>query len=456
MTNSECASRRTLTLPADSIDFRPNTMVGSYKIDSMMFEGSQTTLFRVHDRASTPYVMRVYFDGCTPKKKLTDSLLNSRDEKVCKIISAGTHAGHDYDIVPVLKPIPDIRMLSEREQIKLIENEAEAIKAFHKTGFCHRDIKREHFMVSDNGNIVLVDIASALENGSVAIQLPSQFLPRDAYTGTVRPEDDLFSFGVAILEQFLPMWLDGKTRSQIIECLFSSRELEQAIAQIPSFFRNSVRKLLSDNPDSRSECEWFRKGRAPIPQANVIHQDNRNAVQLTKLVRQELLAVAVYCNPEVFNATVRKAAKRIDFFDSNSLTSFLTFLQNIPKAREEKNYTTLNESNVISALNERVITDQSCLSRNDPIRTLHKFERNNILYIFDMQLINELDRRGSQISEQKEKRALAILKAIGIIIGVLACIAAAIAVIIIVLYVLFYIIAMIVVIGVICAIINGS
>lgn len=450
------ASRRTLIEPKKSIYFSPCREIDGFIIDSLMAEGSQATLFRVHDRASVRYVMRVYFDGCSPQRELTDTLFNTSNEKLCPVKKCGIHAGHEYDIVPELKNLSDIRNLPEREQKQLLKAEADSVKAFHATGFCNLDIKKEHFMRDASGQVKLIDIASARKIGSPVPENLSQFLPGNAYTGTVRPENDLYSFGIAILEQFLPDLFAGKTRAQITQMVLSSAALQAAADLIPAVFRDDVKLLLSDAPDMRSQCVWFRP---PSEQVNAAPERRRerryNLSLLTEDVKYELLAVAVYCSPEVFNTTVKKAARHIDFKNAESLSSFLTFLRSIPKASAQVNYTTLSSVNVLRALKSEVVTNSGRLSKNDPIKTLEELQRNGVLYIFDRQLINRLDEQSAEISAQREKRAFAALKIIGIILGVIAAIGIAIAIIAAVIYLLIYVIIIVAILAFVCALLDG-
>lgn len=455
MSDPAFTSRQTLTMPRESIAFAPGTVIGDYKIISLLAEGSQATLFQVCDQASAPFVLRVYFDGCAPDRTLTAKLLNANDERICQVLTHGEYDGHIYDVVPLLRALPDIGCLPEQEQDHLLAEEAEAIKRFHSTGFCHLDIKREHFM-SDGQHVKLIDIGSAIKIGSSAPETHSQFLPLSAYTGTVNPADDLFSFGIAILEQFLPHWLEGEDNAQIGTILACAEELQKAIAQLPSRLREDVQLLLSDAPDVRITSRWFRPGTETDTGPCTARVQPGSLSKTLEAVRHELLAVAVYCAPEVFVTTVKPAGAHVDFQSAASVQSFLSFLQSIPKGNTQVNYTTLTYDNVMQALQEQVIIEHRKLSKGDPIRTLHHYQQKHILYIFDRQLIDRLDEQGVEISNERDKRAFAVLKTIGIVLGVLLALCVAVAVIIAVLYILLYVIGILIIIGIICAFIRSS
>lgn len=465
MTEAEFAARRTLILPAKSIEFAPGTAIGEYTVSSLMAEGSQATLFRVNDRARTAYVMRVYFDGCAPEEELTRALLGSGNAALCSVKSTGEHDGHQYDVVPSLRSLPNISALTENEQIKLLEAEASAIKSFHETGFCHYDIKAEHFMCDSSGVVKLIDIGSAKKAGAPAPENPSMFLPPDAHSGTVKKESDLFSFGVAILEQYFPNMLKGKSRAEISRFVASFSELQNAAERLPPFIKEEVKLLLSDDPGVRNECEWFSRGRRGAARRrsaesaercfNSPREKFKSLNQLTAAVKQELLAVAVFSSPEAFAVTAKNAARSVDFQSSSSLSAFLTFLRGIPKSTHQVNYTSVTADNAISALKGEIITDCGLLSKANPAKTLRNFKKREVIYIFEKQLIEELDEQSVTISQEKERRAFAALRIIGIVLGIILGIGVAIAAITAIIYILISVIIGVFIIVFICALLEA-
>lgn len=67
------------------------------------------------------------------------------------------------------------------------------------------------------GNVVLIDIGSAAKIGTVYTKKISQFAPNELYSGKFSKESDYFSFGISILEQYIPDFFKNKTREEIIE-----------------------------------------------------------------------------------------------------------------------------------------------------------------------------------------------------------------------------------------------
>lgn len=456
MANSH-SGRPTLTMPRNSIDFAVGTAVGQYRISSLLREGSQATLFVVTDNTGKRLVMRVYFDGMAPDQGLSRRLMNTAGAHLCRILAIGEHGGHQYDVVPLLRDIPDIRMLSKEAQAALIKEEAEAIRAFHRLGYVHMDLKKEHFMATETGAVCLVDIGSAKRSGAPHPGDPSQFLPADAYTADARKETDLFSFGVALIEQYCPDWLAGKDRNAIIQALRDQAGIARMIGKLPESLRADVKALLSDNPEARRTCTWFSvrapQGAAAQPPRQRIKKAEADLIMLC--LKKELLIIASCCDPQIFTQKVQRTARAVDMGDPYAVLAFLNYLKAIPRSTQPRNYTNLTEESVLASLTANVVVSVGALSRNDPIRTLKKYQRQNVLYIYDKQLIREMDRDGAVIANKHNEIAWATLKIIGIIIGVIAAVAVAVAIIIALVYVLVILVCIGLVVAVLCAFLSS-
>ena len=445
------SERQTLTVPRESIDFAVGTEIGPYRISSLFREGSQSTLFIVTDAAEKQCVMRVYFDGMDPPKELHRRLLQTTDINVCRILAKGEHGGHAYDVVPLLRKIPDIRTLSDEAQAALIKEETQAVKSFHRLGFVHLDIKKEHFMLTESGNICLVDIGSAKSLGAAAPAFPSQFLPADAYTSEVRKESDYYSFGIALIEQYCPDWLAGKDRDTIRRLLRDEDGVTWLIERLPAAIQRDVQTLIADNPEARKSCSWFSETpqQTAKPVRPSISKEQYDLIILC--LKKELLTIASCGAPQVYVRNVKNAATTVRLNDPYSALAFLNYLKTIPRNTQPCNYTNLTEETVLPSLTSGIETSVSELSQKDPIRTLRKYQRQNIFYIYDRHLIEEMDREGAVIANKHDEIAWATLRIIGIILGVIAAIAVAVAIIIALIYILVFLLCVAIVVGIICA-----
>lgn len=445
------SERATMDTPKESVSFAPGTAVGQYRISSLLQEGSQATLFVVSDNANRKYVMRVYFDGMAPEENLLQRFMNSNDPHICKVLAVGEHDGHVYDVVPLMHELPDIRSLSQAAQTALIKDEVEAVKAFHRSGYAHLDVKKEHFMLTAEGHVCLVDLGSAQCIGANAPAFPSQFLPADAFSGRIRKESDYYSLGVALIEQYYPEWLCGKDRASVIRELRDEQAVLNALSHLPERVRDAVKLLLSDNPDARNTCAWIsgQRNRAADPIRTTISKADAELIMVC--LKKELLLTATCCAPQVYTQNVQRVARNVNLNDPVSALSFLNYLKTIPRNARQINYTNLTEESVIPSLHQNVVVSVQELSQSNPIGTLRKYQRKDILYIFNKQLIEEMDRQGAVISNKHDETAWAVLRVIGIILGVLAAIALIVIAIIALIYIFIGLLCILFVVIVFCA-----
>ena len=445
------SARSTLEVPARSVDFAAGTVIGNYKISSLLAEGSQSTVFNVVDvRNSSTCIMRVYFDGEKPDEELVRKLENASDRSLCAILSKGTHGGHYYEIIPKLGALPDIRRMTPAQQDNLIRHEVNAIKAFHSLGFLHLDIKHEHFLLN-NGYVVLVDIGSAAKIGKSGIRTLTQFSAPEEYSGTYRNESDLFSFGIAILEQFIPDIFNGKSRQEITQLIFDREWIAESLGKIPDRLKADVASLLSDNPSARNRNRWFGETQTVTSEPNR-RTTTGDITALKNEVVSKLMRIVSGSSSEVFRS-VQRAALNLRIDDITSMTAFSRFLDTV-RIDNESNYTNITSENVLDAVCSTIVTSAEDLSKRSPVRSLKRMAKNGTYYLFSKELIDTLDFNAAKKANLKNKTAWSILKGIGYVIGAIVALAAGIALIALVLYLLWQLIKIIFFVALLCGIIS--
>lgn len=449
--NVSVSARNTLDVPARSIDFA-GTLIEKYKVSSLLSVGSQSTVFNVVNiQNGATCVMRVYFDGEKPDEELVRKLENVSDRSLCPVFNKGTHGGHYYEIVPKLRTLPDIRRMPPVQQDNLIAHEVNAIKTFHLLGFLHLDIKKEHFMLNNNGYIALVDIGSAAKIGARGIRTLTQFSAPENYSGTYRKESDLFSFGIAILEQFLPDIFNGKSRREITQLIFNPDWISESVRKLPERLQNDVASLLSDNPAARNRNRWFSE-----PQTVTTTAARRPVAcdisTLKSEIVSKLMNIVSSASSEIFRS-VQRAAVNLRTDDIASMTAFSRFLDTV-HIDNESNYTNITSENVLDAVCSTVVTSVQEISKKNPVSSLKRMAKNGTYYLFSKELIDSLDLSAAQTNNLKNKTAWSILKGIGFVIGAIAAIAAGIAIIALALYILWQIIKAIIVVAIVCGVIG--
>ena len=447
-------NRATLDIPSESIRFRSGQKIDGYTIDKLVFEGSQSQSFSIKNEGDK--IIKVYYIGEEPDKELVRQLCRQSNPSLLHIYRYGIYAEHFYCIEKRYQNIPSDSLRKK----ELTEKEKAAIRAFHSLGFAHLDIKKEHFMCDEKGNVVLIDIGYAHRLKSRFNKTPSCFSAPEIYAGNYSKESDYYSFGITVLEQFFPDLFRNKTKQEIRAFVNSDKPLKAA-ERLPESVREDVKKMLADNPSSRA----LDKAEKPVQTKSIVKstpcsqpkQTNLSLAELKPLLIYEVLELAHKGDVKVFQNKVMSVLKGISWNNPGSVNAAYTYLKSVPRSSAEKNYTNLCGKNINRFFEKlKVYTTPNRLHLHNPFKYFRRLRLFKKFYVMDKEFVQQLDKKGSEIAALNEKRAWAILKGIGITLGVLCAIAVAIGIIIAILYILAIIIGIIIVFCVIAGLIAAA
>ncbi|MFC1502309.1 protein kinase [bacterium] len=129
------------------------------------------TIHEIHDEGENPFIVMEYVEGLSLRERIKDEGL-----RIKEVIEYAIQIG-------------------------------EALKAAHKKGVVHRDVKSENIMVTETGQVKVMDFGLAKLRGSVKLTKSSSTVGTMAYMSPehlqgkdVDRRTDIFSFGVVLYE----------------------------------------------------------------------------------------------------------------------------------------------------------------------------------------------------------------------------------------------------------------
>ena len=190
--------RSTLKLPSRTQTFSVGKMFNGYRIAGVLSIYKQKTVFRLDRNA----VLCVRHSGY----KLPEDLLNplmQNTRGLVRILHSGTHDGCFYTIDEALKSLPRFSSLDTDTKKRLVKEMADAVNQLHNLGYCHLDIKPEHFGLDRSGHIRMIDLDSARKyNGRLTscatIEYSTHYAAPEVFSQRFGTASDIFSLGVTI------------------------------------------------------------------------------------------------------------------------------------------------------------------------------------------------------------------------------------------------------------------
>jgi len=154
------------------------------------------------------------------------------------------------------------KQLAEADVLKLAMGLAQGLRFLHKYGVCHKDVKPDNIMITDEGVVKLLDLGFA-ENyrafrlfrpsleGSLPYMAPEMFVTKRA-----TPKTDMYGLGCTMYEcaaGFQPF--GGMSDAEIVSKQTNPRlappPLRQANRRISVFTENTILTALQKDPDKR-------------------------------------------------------------------------------------------------------------------------------------------------------------------------------------------------------------
>lgn len=213
--------------------------------------------------------------------------------------------------------------LSLPEILRVIEPVASVLDAAHAMGVVHRDLKPSNVMITDEGNVKVLDLglAKVSEMGAGVTRLtmtgqilgtpyymsPEQWgeLPRDG-NEEIDGRTDVYSLGVVIYQLTtgeLPFQGDSAVTLRRAHCHQKPRPLEEIDASIPAAWSSAVLRAMSKDRNDRQgkPGELARELRAALGGIEPAEIEAREAAPML-IINHKATLPAVHATPQNPNA----------------------------------------------------------------------------------------------------------------------------------------------------------
>jgi serine/threonine protein kinase len=254
--------------------------IGEYRIISLLGKGGMGEVFRAVDPATGQQIaIKVMSSDATAsadnksrfhRESKTISAIDH--ENVIKILQTGEHEGKPFIAMELVegKSLEDIlrgrQGLSPVHSIKIILEVARGLKAAHDIGIVHRDIKPSNIILSNDGNVKILDFGLAkiftdsemtqLTSTGIIMGTPKYISPEQGKGEPVDCRSDIYSLGVTLfhcLSGRIPF--DGTTPMEIIIKHIQAPlpSINRLVPELPYSLGDVLSKMLHKNRSFRHQ-----------------------------------------------------------------------------------------------------------------------------------------------------------------------------------------------------------
>jgi len=251
--------------------------ISHYKILEKLGEGGMGVVYKAEDTKLDRMVALKFLPSHLIKSE-TDKARFLQEAKaasainhpnVCVIHDIQEHDGQQFIVMEYVKgkTLRDVVgthgdvHLPMKDAIELAIQIAEALRAAHEKGIVHRDIKSENIMVTETGQVKVMDFGLAKLRGSVKLTKSASTIGTIAYMSPehiegkdVDARTDIFSFGVVLYEMLtgqLPF--KGEYDSAMMYAIVNEEPepVQKHRSDLSSELLHVLSRALEKNPDKR-------------------------------------------------------------------------------------------------------------------------------------------------------------------------------------------------------------
>jgi len=261
-----------------SDEFTPGSVFASrYKILSLLGKGGDSTVYRATDNSTNNDVALKILKVKTEEdvfsgqfERETTQLAKLDHSNIVKLLDHGCHEGVFYVVTEFIdgQSLGDIikqSPLMEESAVDLGLEIADALSYMNSSGIVHRDIKPDNILISDEGEVKIVDFGLSREEDQQTVSIKGEMFGTPQYLAPeyidgkkLTVKTDIYSLGVTLFymvsgvlpfQAGTPMALLSKQLNE------QPPMLNKISSDISEEFADIVNAMLAKDPEARISLE---------------------------------------------------------------------------------------------------------------------------------------------------------------------------------------------------------
>ncbi|MGN1338859.1 MAG: serine/threonine-protein kinase [Oscillospiraceae bacterium] len=186
------------------------TLPGGYVINRRLNAPAGEADIYICERDGCEYVAKIYRRAIAVKSEVIAALQEVHCPYVAPLYRSDVFGGLPFEILPYYRngSLLGRRFSFEELKRRIIPELNEALAALHDVGVIHKDLKPSNIMLTDSGDIAIIDfgISSVQSSGSTVVVTSTGMTPEYSAPETFRKlfleESDYYSLGITLYELF--------------------------------------------------------------------------------------------------------------------------------------------------------------------------------------------------------------------------------------------------------------
>ncbi len=198
------------SLSAASFAGEGTVLPGGYVIKRRLNTSTGEADIFICERGGEEFAAKLYRRRTAVKSEVIAALKEVRSPYIAPLFYSDVYRGMPFEILPYYRngSLQGKRFTFEELKTKIIPEINEALAALHDAGIIHKDLKPSNIMLTDSGNIAVIDFGiSSLQSGDNTVVVTStgmtpEYSAPETFRKLFLEESDYYSFGITLYELF--------------------------------------------------------------------------------------------------------------------------------------------------------------------------------------------------------------------------------------------------------------